>query len=38
MLFTCRISTHPKALLAPRNDGGSGGALGQLAAQYGGLG
>ena len=26
-----------KALLAPRNDGGSGGALGQLAAQYGGL-
>ena len=26
-----------EALLAPRNDGGSGGALGQLAAQYGGL-
>lgn len=25
------------ALLAPRGDGGSGGALGQLAAQYGGL-
>lgn len=26
-----------EALLAPRNDGGTGGALGQLASQYGGL-